>query len=75
MRGEEWKSERRRDTLRGYCAIIPNTTKTRINCLHMSSTFYVDDIPQSKYPFSKIKKKKKKKKKKPQKINPKKITY
>ena len=46
--------------LRGYCAIIPNTTtKTRTNCLHISGTFYLDDIPQSEYPFSKMKMKKK----------------
>ena len=42
----------REEALRRYCAIIPNTTaKTHTTCLHMSGTFYIDDIPQSKYPF------------------------
>ena len=54
MRGsEEWEvrkaKEKKKRLWRGYCAIIPNTTKTRTNCLHMLGIFYLDDIPQSKY--------------------------
>ena len=35
------KKKKKKRLLRGYCAIIPNTTtKTRTNCLHMSGIFF-----------------------------------